>query len=149
MRRFTVLIAALAAMLVVLAGCGSSETNDYRGDVKEVQEKYFPDLQKYSTDATSNMNTDPAAASAALDQLSATAKKMSDEIKAIDAPDDKQQLADQLVGAYSTLSSAATDLKTALASDPPDLEAVNAAIEGFNKASQDESTAVNAFNDAE
>src|SRR5688572_22008660 len=103
MRRFTVLIAALAAMLVVLAGCGSSETNDYRGDVKEVQEKYFPDLQKYSTDATSNMNTDPAAASAALDQLSATAKKMSDEIKAIDAPDDKQQLADQLVGAYPTL----------------------------------------------
>ena len=149
MRRLFLALVALVAMLGLLAACGSSETNDYRGDVKEVQEKYFPDLQKYSTDATTNMNSNPTAAATALDQLSATAQKLSDEIKAIEAPDDKQQLADQLVGAYSTLATAATDLKSALARETPDLEAVNAAIEGFNKAQQDESAAVDAFNDAD
>src|SRR5689334_3504607 len=136
MRRLALALVALVAMLGLIAACGSSETNDYRGDVKEVQEKYFPDLQKYSTDATTSMSSDPAAAGTALDQLSSTAQKLSDEIKAIDPPDDKQELADQLVGAYSTLATAATDLKTALATN--DIEAVNKAIEGFNDAQQQE-----------
>jgi outer membrane lipoprotein-sorting protein len=149
MRRFRILVAALAALLIVVAaGCGSSETNDYRGEVKTVQEKYFPDLQKYSTDATAKVAAnDTTGASAALDQLGATATKLSAEIAKIKAPSDKQDLANQLVGAYKTLSTASAELKTAISSG--DVTAVNKAIADFNKAEQDESAAVDAFNKAD
>ena len=145
-KRLTALLAALLAVFAIaVAGCGSA-TNDYRGKVSDIQKKYFTDLEKYSTDFSSKMASDPQGAATSLDQLASTAQKLSDEIKAVKPPSDKQALADQLVGAYSTLAKAAQDLKTAVAAN--DTAGLQTALDEFNKAQQDESSAVDAFNAA-
>ena len=48
MRRLVMLVLALAAVAIAVTACGS-EANDYRGDVKKVQDKYLADLEKYRT----------------------------------------------------------------------------------------------------
>jgi hypothetical protein len=147
MRSLRTLVAALAATLVlVAAGCGS-ETNDYRGDVSKVQEKYFEQMNALASDVSANASSDPAAAGAALTTLAETATKLADEVAAIEPPEDKQQLADQLVGSYRALASASTELKDALASN--DIEGIQSAMEALNAANADQTAAVEAFNAAD
>lgn len=146
MRRLVMLVIALGAVAIAVTACGS-EANDYRGDVKKVQDKYLADLEKYRTAVQTSVATDPASAVAQLDQLSATMTKFADEVEAIEPPDDQQQQAAQLVGAYRASAAAATQLKDAASTG--DLPAIQEAIEAFNKAQQQESDAITALNAAD
>ena len=146
MRRLVMLVLALGAVAIAVTACGS-EANDYRGDVKKVQDKYLADLEKYRTSVQTAVATDPASASAQLDQLSATMTKFADEVEAIKPPDDQKEQAAQLVGAYRASADAATQLKEAAATG--DVGAIQAAIEAFNKAQQQETAAITALNAAD
>jgi hypothetical protein len=139
-------LACLAALAIAVTACGS-ETNDYRKDVSSIQEKYVEQLQQQATTASQNIQSDPTAAAASLDQLAATSNKMADEIAAVDPPDDKQQLADQLVGAYRQLGTSALELKQAVATN--DLAKLSEAAQGFNDAQMAEASAIEAFNKAD
>ena len=72
---------------------------------------------------------------------------MADEIAAVDPPDDKQQLADQLVGAYRQLGASALELKDAVATS--DVAKLQEAAQGFNDAQAAEASAIDAFNAAD
>ncbi len=147
MRSFRVIVAALAAALVlVAAGCGS-DTNDYRGDVSKVQEKYFEQLNTLAADVTASANSDPAAAATALTGLTETATKLADEVAAIEPPEDQQELADQLVGSYRALASASTELKDALAAE--DVGGIQSAMEALVAANEQQTAAVEALNAAD
>jgi hypothetical protein len=139
-------LACLAILAIAVSACGS-ETNDYRKDVSKIQEKYVTQLQEQATTASQNIQSDPAAASASLEQLAATSSKMADEIAAVDPPDDKQQLADQLVGAYRQLGTSALELKEAVAEN--DIQKLQEAAQGFNDAQTAEASAIDAFNAAD
>ncbi len=139
-------LACLAVLAIAVTACGS-ETNDYRKDVSEIQEKYVAQLQEQATTASQNIQSDPAAASASLEQLAATSNKMADEVAAVDPPDDKQQLADQLVGAYRQLGTAALELKVAVTTG--DVAKLQEAAQGFNDAQAAEASAIDAFNAAD
>jgi hypothetical protein len=146
MRRLVMLVLALGAVAIAVTACGS-EANDYRGEVKEVQDKYLADLEKYRTAVQTSVATDPASAVAQLDQLAATMTKFADEVEAIEPPDDQKEQAAQLVGAYRASAAAATQLKEAASTG--DIPAIQEAIEAFNKAQQQESDAINALNAAD
>jgi hypothetical protein len=146
MRRLVMLVIALGAVAIAVTACGS-EANDYRGEVKEVQDKYLADLEKYRTAVQTSVATDPASAVAQLDQLSATMTKFADEVEAIKPPDDQKEQAAQLVGAYRASAAAATQLKEAASTG--DIPAIQEAIEAFNKAQQQESDAITALNNAD
>jgi hypothetical protein len=139
-------LACLAVLAIAVTACGS-ETNDYRKDVSDIQEKYVAQLQEQATTASQNIQSDPAAASASLEQLAATSNRMADEVAAVDPPDDKQQLADQLVGAYRQLGTAALELKVAVTTG--DVVKLQEAAQGFNDAQAAEASAIDAFNAAD
>ncbi len=134
----------LALILLVVTACGSSATNDYRGQVASVQKKYEQQLTDLTTKATTDLAGDQAAAQKDLADLAAAVNAFADEVAAIQPPSDKQALADQLVQAYRTLAKAATDLKTAVAHQ--DQAALKTALGEFTAATSAESTAVDAFN---
>lgn len=146
MRRLVMLVLALGAVAIAVTACGS-EANDYRGDVKKVQDKYLADLEKTRTAVQTSVATDPAAAVAQLDQLSVTMTKFADEIEAIEPPDDQKEQAAQLVSAYRATATASTELKDA--AQKGDAAGIQAAIESFNAAQQQESDAINALNAAD
>jgi hypothetical protein len=146
MRRLVMLVLALAAVAIAVTACGS-EANDYRGEVKKVQDKYLTDLEKYRTSVQTAVATDPATAGAQLDQLSATMTKFADEVAAIEPPDDQKEEAAQLVGAYRASADAASQLKEAAATG--DAAALQAAITAFNEAQKQETAAITALNAAD
>lgn len=145
MRRLFLPLLALAA--VALTACGSSATNDYRGEIADVQKQYEQQLTDLTTKATSQMSADPKAASASLSELATVVSQFAEDIAAVKPPADKQALADKLVGAYRTLAQASLDLKAAL--DEQDQTKLTKALEEFNQATADESAAIDAFNAAE
>ena len=146
MRRLVPLVLALAALLLAAAGCGSA-TNDYRGRVADVQKKYEQRMTDLTTQATTDINSDPAAASATFTQLAVVVSQFAEDVAAIKPPGDRQQLASQLVGAYRTLAQASLDLKVALTTK--DRAALEKAVTEFNEATRQESAAVDAFNAAD
>jgi hypothetical protein len=145
-RRGVALILALAGLLLAVAGCGSA-TNDYRGRVADVQKKYQQQMTDLTTRATTDIGTDPAAASATFTELATVVSQFAEDVSAIKPPGDRQQLADQLVGAYRTLAQASLDLKVALTAK--DRAALEKAVAEFNQATRQESAAVDAFNAAD
>jgi hypothetical protein len=137
----TVLLALLAS------ACGSTATNDYRVKVAKVQHRYEQQLTDLTTRITTDLTAQkPAQAVTDLDQFAATVGRFANELAAIQPPSDKQALADQLVGAYRTLGSAARDLRKAVADQ--DQTALQRALGEFRTASDAESAAVDAFNAA-
>ena len=100
-----------------------------------------------TTKVTTDISTNPASASASLTQLATVVNSFAADVAAVKPPADKQPLADQLVGAYRTLAKASLDLKAAL--DTKDQAALTRAVEEFNKATADESAAIDAFNAAD
>ena len=143
MRRIFAPIAVLGAAAITAAGCGSA-TNDYRGNVRDIQTRYEKQLTDLTTRATTDMAGDPAAAAADLGELSTVVTKFADDVAAVKPPSDKQALADQLVGAYRELATASTDLKKAV--ETKDQTALQTSLDGFNKATTMESAAIDAFN---
>jgi hypothetical protein len=135
----------LVLFVLVLAACGSGDdANDYRQSIRDVQQRYFADLERYAADATDNIGVDTEAASRALEQYAATASKVADEIDRLEAPEEAQQPGDQLVAAYRALARSSDELRTALAS--ADAEAVDEAVAGFNSAQSALSAAVEDLN---
>jgi hypothetical protein len=145
-RRVVPLVLALAGLLLVLTGCGSA-TNDYRGKVADVQKRYDQRMTDLTTQATTDINTNPAAASATFTELATVVSQFAEDVAAIKPPSDRRQLADQLVGAYRTLAQASLDLKVALTTK--DQAALQKAVTEFNQATAQESAAVDAFNAAD
>jgi uncharacterized lipoprotein len=145
-RRLLVPLVVLTSVLLTVAACGSA-TNDYRGKVADVQKKYNAQLTELTTKVTTDLSTNPRAASASLSELATVVSQFAEDIAGVKPPADKQPLADQLVGAYRTLAQASLDLKVAL--DSKDTAAMNKALEEFNKATADESAAIDAFNAAD
>jgi hypothetical protein len=145
-RRLVLSLAALLCLALTVVACGSA-TNDYRGKVAEVQSKYSTQMTDLTTKLTAEISTDPAAASASLSQLATVVGQFAEDVADVKPPAGKEPLADQLVGAYRTLAQASLDLKKAL--DAKDTTALDKALEEFNKATADESAAVDAFNAAE
>ena len=146
MRRIITAISIVASLALVAAGCGSA-TNDYRSKVSEIQNKYSKQMTDLTSKATGAIAADPAAAGATLGELAVTVGKFADEVEAVKAPSDKQALAEKLVGAYRKLAQAATDLQTAVTKN--DVTAMQTALEEFNAATSEESSAIDAFNAAE
>ncbi len=146
MRRLVLPLFALFALALTAAACGSA-TNDYRGKVADVQQQYSAQMTDLTTQVTTEIGTNPTAASASLTRLATVVNQFAADVAAVKPPADKQALADQLVGAYRTLAQASLDLKAAL--DTKDQAALNKAIEQFNKATADESAAIDAFNAAD
>ena len=146
MRRLALSLVAILCLALTVAACGSA-TNDYRGKVAGVQKKYETQLTDLTTKVTTEMSTNPAAASASLSELATVVSQFAEDIADVKPPADKQPLADQLVGAYRTLAQASLDLKAAL--DTKDTDKLNKALEEFNKATADESAAIDAFNAAD
>lgn len=146
MRRLVLPIVALCCLALTAAACGSA-TNDYRGKVADVQQKYSAQLTDLTTKVTTDINANPAAASASLTQLAAVVNQFAGDIADVTPPADKQPLADQLVGAYRTLAKASLDLKAALDNNDP--AAMTKALEEFNQATAAESAAIDAFNAAD
>jgi hypothetical protein len=145
-RRLVPLALTLVTLALVAAGCGSA-TNDYRGKVADVQHRYDQRMTDLTTKATTDLTSDPAAASATFTQLAVVVSQFAEDVAAIKPPEGKQQLANQLVGAYRTLAQASLDLKGALANR--DQAALQKAISEFNQATTQESAAVDAFNAAD
>jgi hypothetical protein len=145
-RRPLVSLVVLCSVVLTVTACGSA-TNDYRGKVADVQKKYNTQLTDLTTKVTSNFSANPTAASASLSELATVVSQFAEDIADVKPPADKEPLADQLVGAYRTLAQASLDLKAAL--DSKDTAAVNRALEEFNKATADESAAIDAFNAAD
>jgi hypothetical protein len=145
-RRLVTLVPALAVLALVAAGCGSA-TNDYRGKVADVQQKYEQRMTDLTTKGTTDLTTNPAAATATFTELATVVSQFAEDVAAIKPPNDKQQLANQLVGAYRTLAQASLDLKAALANH--DQAALQKAVSEFNQATAQESAAVDAFNAAD
>ncbi len=141
-----VLSFVLCCLALTAAACGSA-TNDYRGKVADVQQKYAAQMTDLTTKVTTDISTNPASASASLTQLATVVNSFAADVAAVKPPADKQPLADQLVGAYRTLAKASLDLKAAL--DTKDQAALTRAVEEFNKATADESAAIDAFNAAD
>ena len=146
MRRLVPLVPTLAILALIAAGCGSA-TNDYRGKVADVQQRYEQQMTELTTRATTDITTNPTAASATFTELAAVVSQFATDVAAIEPPDGKQQLAQQLVGAYRTLAQASLDLKVALAAS--DQVGLQKAIGEFNRATAAESAAVDAFNAAD
>jgi hypothetical protein len=145
-RRFVVPFIALACLALTAVACGSA-TNDYRGKVAKVQQKYETQLTDLTTQVTTDISANPTAASASLTRLATVVNQFAEDVADVKPPADKEPLADQLVGAYRTLAKASLDLKAAL--DTSDTAALNKAIEEFNQATAAESAAVDAFNAAD
>jgi hypothetical protein len=145
-RRLVLALIALLCLALTAVACGSA-TNDYRGKVADVQQKYSAQMTDLTTKVTTDIGTNPASASASLTQLATVVNSFAADVAAVKPPADKQALADQLVGAYRTLAKASLDLKTAL--DTKDQAALIKAIEEFNKATAEESAAIDAFNAAD
>jgi hypothetical protein len=145
-RRLVPLVPMLAAIALLAAACGSA-TNDYRGKVADVQQRYEQQMTELTTRATTDIATNPTAASLTFTELAAVVSQFAEDVANIKPPTDKQQLAQQLVGAYRTLAQASLDLKAALAAG--DEAAVRKAIGEFNRATAQESAAVDAFNAAD
>jgi hypothetical protein len=145
-RRLVLPLVALLCLALTAAACGSA-TNDYRGKVADVQKKYETQLTDLTTKVTTDISANPTAASASLSELATVVSQFAEDIADVKPPTDKQPLADQLVGAYRTLAQASLDLKAAL--DKQDTAAMNRALEEFNKATADESAAIDAFNAAD
>jgi hypothetical protein len=145
-RRLVPLAPTLAVLALIAAGCGSA-TNDYRGKVADVQQRYEQQMTELTTEATADIATNPSAASVTFTELAAVVRQFAQDVAAIKPPDDRQQLANQLVGAYRTLAQASLDLKVALAAS--DQAALQKAIGEFNAATAQESAAVDAFNAAD
>ena len=146
MRRLVPLVPTLAVLALIAAGCGSA-TNDYRGKVADVQQRYEQQMTELTTKATMDIATNPTAASVTFTELAAVVGQFAQDVAAITPPGDRQQLANQLVGAYRTLAQASLDLKVALAAG--DQAALQKAIGEFNQATAQESAAVDAFNAAD
>ena len=146
MRRLVLPLVALLYLALTAAACGSA-TNDYRGKIADVQKKYATQLTDLTTKVTTDISTNPAGASASLSELATVVSQFAEDMADVKPPADKQPLADQLVGAYRTLAQASLDLKAAL--DTQDTTAMNKALEQFNKATADESAAIDAFNAAD
>src|SRR5206468_9653535 len=108
--------------------------------------RYDQQLTELTTRATTDITTNPAAASVTFTELAAVVSQFAEDVAAIKPPGDRQQLARQLVGAYRTLAQASLDLKVALAAG--DQAALRRAIGEFNRATATESSAVDAFNAA-
>jgi hypothetical protein len=145
-RRFHVPVIAVAGIALITAGCGSSATNDYRGQVKSIQQKYDGRLQTLTGRVSAELGTNSKAASADLGQLAATVTSFADAVAVVKAPTDKQVLAAKLVGAYRLLAKASLDLKSAVdANSPSQLPAV---MNEFNGAVTQESSTVDALNAA-
>ena len=146
MRRLAPLVPTLAVIALLAAGCGSA-TNDYRGKVADVQQRYEQQMTELTTRATTDIATNPTAASLTFTELAAVISQFAEDVAVIKPPTGKQQLASQLVGAYRTLAQASLDLKAALANS--DQAAVQRAIGEFNRATAQERAAVDAFNAAD
>jgi hypothetical protein len=145
-RRFALPLVALFSVALIAAACGSA-TNDYRGKVADVQKKYESQLTDLTTKVTTDISTNPTAASVSLSELATVVSQFAEDVANVKPPADKQPLADKLVGAYRTLAQASLDLKAAL--DTKDQAALTRAVEEFNKATADESAAIDAFNAAD
>jgi hypothetical protein len=139
------LLAILLGLTLTAAACGSAST-DYRGKVAGVQQKYERQLTDLTTQVTTSIGTDPAAASLALTKLAAAVNGFANEVADVEAPADQRAVADQLVGAYRTLAKGSLDLKAAL--ETKDQAALTRALEEFGAATAGESAAVDAFNAA-
>ncbi len=146
MRRLVLPLVALLCLALTAAACGSA-TNDYRGKVADVQKKYETQLTDLTTKVTTDISANPTGASASLSALALVFSQFAEDIAAVEPPADKQALADQLVGAYRTLAQASLDLKAAL--ETQDAAAMNSALEEFNRATAEESAAIDAFNAAD
>jgi hypothetical protein len=145
-RRVVPLVLVLVGLLLVVTGCGSA-TNDYRGKVADVQQKYEQQMTDLTTQGTTDIGSDPVAASATFTQLATVVSQFAEDVSAIKPPSDRKQLADQLVGAYRTLAQASLDLKVALTTK--DQARLQKAVAEFNDATRQESAAVDAFNAAD
>src|SRR3954469_2155070 len=89
-RRVVPLVLALAGLLLALAGCGSA-TNDYRGKVADVQQKYEQQMTDLTTQGTTDINADPAAAAATFTQLATVVSQFAEDVDAIKPPEDRKQ----------------------------------------------------------
>jgi hypothetical protein len=139
--------AALVALAVVATACGGdSDANSYRGDVRDVQERYFADLERFATDATEKIAVDQPGASRALQQYSAAANKLAEEIESVDAPADQQKLGERVVKAYRDLAASSERLRIALSTS--DVQTVDEAREGFNRGQAELVDAVDELNAA-
>ena len=75
------LASLLALLALALAACGSGDdANDYRQAIRDVQQRYFADLERYAADATDNIGVDTDAAARALEQYAATATKVASRV---------------------------------------------------------------------
>ncbi len=146
MRRILTSVLLVTATALLIAACGSA-TNDYRGEVLEVQNKYQQQMTDLTAKVTTDISGNPATAGAALTELATVVNQFADEVAAVKPPTDKQALADQLVGAYRTLAQAALDLNTAV--ETSDITQLQAALAKFNEATVAESAAIDAFNASE
>ena len=134
--------------MLALAGCGGghTDTNDYRGEVRSVQERYFADLERFATEATDVIGLDDTAAAKALQQYAAIATRLAAEVAAVKPPEQAADEARGLIAAYRGLASSATGLRTALGAADP--QRVEEARTGFNRAQADLVAAIDALNAA-
>jgi hypothetical protein len=137
-------VLALLALALAACGGGDDQANDYRQEIREVQQRYFADLERYAADATDQIGVDSEAASRALEQYAATATKLADAIDRLEAPEDAQAPGDRLVASYRALAASSNELRTALASG--DAAAVDEAVAGFNSGQADLAAAVEDLN---
>jgi hypothetical protein len=146
LRRFLMSLLVVLATALLVAACGS-ETNDYRGEVLKIQNKYQQQMTDLTTKVSTEISADPTTAGAVLTELATVVNQFADEVAAVKPPSDKQALADQLVGAYRTLAEAALNLKAAV--ETSDVTKLQEALGQFNEATVAESAAIDAFNAAE
>ena len=145
MRNTRVLLAALAAILaIVVAGCGSA-ANDYRGEVADVQKEHLAAIKAEETNIQSALESgDAEAAAASLTTVSETWTKLADEVEALEAPDETQALAAEIVGNYRGMATAADALQVAWESG--DADAASAGWEAYVAAGQAADAAVEKLN---
>ena len=145
MRNPRLLLAALAAFLVlIVAACGSA-TNDYRGEVAEVQEAHIETIKAQEADIQAALEAgDADAAAAALATVAQTWNTLADEVEAVEAPEEAQALAATVVTSYRGMGAAAADMQAAWAAG--DAESAMAGWDAYGEAGKNADDAVAALN---
>lgn len=105
--------ALLAALLLALGACGSSE-RPYHDRVGDVLQRHSGTIQRLQTEAGVEAPSDRAGAAGSLERLSDELTAVADEVARIKPPDAHRADADRLVDAYRLLSRATLELRTGL-----------------------------------
>ncbi len=133
----------LVASGTLVAGCGSTAANDFRGQVNGTLAKYQPQLKTIEARIPVD-RSNPHALSADFTQIANVAFKFADDVAALNTPDNAKLPAGAFVGAERSCGKAAQQIAAAATAN--DTTGIRAGVAAFQACASVESSALKALN---